>query len=135
MGKHGIAVIVIIITMGLVTPGVLAKGNKGDKHPSGQGAEKQKDKPRGKAKHENGHDQGWGRDRDFEVRTYHDRDGRPPGWGRGQKTGWGDCGVPPGHAKKGECRTYQYQGRRYYYYRDQQGNIIVRRPAVEIGVP
>jgi len=29
--------------------------------------------------------------------------GRPPGWDRGRKTGWGACGVPPGLAKKAGC--------------------------------
>ena len=31
------------------------------------------------------------------------RDGRPPGWDRGRKLGWGDCDVPPGLAKKVGC--------------------------------
>lgn len=33
-----------------------------------------------------------------------DRDGRPPGWDRGRKVGWGNCDVPPGLAKKVGCR-------------------------------
>jgi hypothetical protein len=31
------------------------------------------------------------------------RDSRPPGWSHGKKTGWGDCDVPPGQAKKVGC--------------------------------
>jgi hypothetical protein len=27
-------------------------------------------------------------------------DGNPPGWSRGEKTGWGDAGAPPGQMKK-----------------------------------
>ncbi len=27
----------------------------------------------------------------------------PPGWEKGRKTGWGDCDVPPGQAKKVGC--------------------------------
>jgi hypothetical protein len=32
-----------------------------------------------------------------------ERSGRPPGWDRGRKTGWGNCHVPPGQAKKEGC--------------------------------
>jgi hypothetical protein len=76
------------------------------------------------------HNQGWERRDKFEYRTYADADPRPPGWSRGKKTGWDNCGVPPGQAKKGECRTYRYQGKRYYYYRDDDGRMIIRRPFV-----
>jgi hypothetical protein len=79
-------------------------------------------------------DQGWERRDGYEYRTYGDRDERPAGWSRGKKTGWGDCGLPPGQAKKHgcrTCRTYSYQGRPHFYYRDEQGPIIVRRPIIE----
>ncbi len=79
------------------------------------------------------HDDGrWEVRGDHEYRTYRDRDGRPPGWSRGKKTGWGNCGLPPGQAKKYDCRTYVYQRRRYYYYQDEGGLIIVRRPVIHI---
>jgi hypothetical protein len=68
----------------------------------------------------------------YEYRTYGDHDGRPPGWSRGKKTGWGNCGMPPGQAKKYGCREYVYQGRPHYYYRDEGGRIIVRRPEIHI---
>jgi len=29
-------------------------------------------------------------------------DGNPPGWSRGEKTGWGGAGAPPGQTKEGE---------------------------------
>jgi len=53
------------------------------------------------------HDRAGRRDRDDD----HDRDhhgfknshGRPPGWEHGKKTGWGDCDLPPGQAKKYGC--------------------------------
>jgi hypothetical protein len=38
--------------------------------------------------------------------------------------------MPPGQAKKYGCRSYLYNGRTHYYYRDEQGRIIVRRPVV-----
>ncbi len=72
----------------------------------------------------------WERRDGYEYRVFGDRDDRPPGWSRGKKTGWGNCGMPPGQAKKYGCRTYTYRGRPHYSYRDQRGNIIVRRPTI-----
>ena len=63
-----------------------------------------------------------------------DRDERPPGWSRGQKTGWANCGLPPGQAKKYGCRTYVYEGRPYYYYQDEGGRIIIRHPLIDVHV-
>jgi hypothetical protein len=51
---------------------------------------------------------------------------------QGKKTGWGDCGLPPGQAKKYGCRAYTYEGRPYYYYQDNEGRFIVRRPTIEV---
>ena len=34
--------------------------------------------------------------------------------------------------KKYGCRTYVYQGRPHYYYQDEWGRIIVRRPIIEV---
>jgi hypothetical protein len=91
--------------------------------------------------HKNGHGnkhsddddhEGWQRHEGYEYRTYGDKDARPPGWSRGKKTGWGNCGLPPGQAKKYGCYTYSYQGRPHYYYQDEQGQIIVRRPIIDI---
>ena len=31
--------------------------------------------------------------------------GRPHGWNRGRKVGWGNCDLPPGLAKKYGCRS------------------------------
>ena len=51
-------------------------------------------------KHGNKHeDEGWERQDGYEYRTYQGNE-RPPGWGHGKKTGWGNCGLPPGQAKK-----------------------------------
>jgi hypothetical protein len=41
--------------------------------------------------------------------------------------------MPPGQAKKYGCRTYVYQGRPHYYYQDNHGVIIVRRPSIVVG--
>jgi hypothetical protein len=90
--------------------------------------------------HGNGHgnkhnhyadEQGWEKRGDYEYRSYavgH----HPPGWSHGKKTGWGNCGMPPGQAKKYGCRTYVYEGHPYYYYQDEGGQIFVRRPVISI---
>ncbi len=91
-------------------------------------ADKDKDKDKGKGNPHADRDDGrWERREGYEYRTY-ERDSRPPGWSQGKKTGWGNCGMPPGQAKKYGCRTYTSNGRTHYYYRDEQGRIIVRRP-------
>ena len=92
-------------------------GNKGNKHQLGN-------------KHGD-NDQGWEQKGEYEYRTY-SADSRPPGWSQGKKTGWGDCGMPPGQAKKYGCYAYTYEGRPHYYYQDERGQIVVRRPIIEI---
>ncbi len=39
--------------------------------------------------------------------------GRPRGWDRGHKTGWGDCDMPPGQAKKYGCSPSFGRSTRY----------------------
>jgi len=51
------------------------------------------------------------------------RSGRPPGWDRGRKAGWGNCNVPPGLAKKQGCRGFSFRDRDR---RDRRGRIIRR---------
>ena len=111
----------LVAALGFGTPALKADhGDKRDKHQHGN-------------KHfDNDNDQGWERRDGYEYRTYEDPDERPPGWSRGKKTGWGNCGLPPGQAKKYGCQTYVYQGRPYYYYQDEGGRIIVRRPSIEV---
>ena len=77
-------------------------------------------------------DDRWERRGDYEYRTYGKHDQLPPGWNKGKKTGWGNCGLPPGQAKKYGCQTYSYRGRDYNYYRDDSGSIIIRRPSIHI---
>jgi hypothetical protein len=77
-------------------------------------------------------DDGWQQRDGWEYRTYGPQEGHPPGWSHGKKTGWGDCGMPPGQAKKYGCQTYSYQGRNYFYYQDPAGQIVVRRPSIQI---
>jgi hypothetical protein len=83
--------------------------------------------------HRDHDDDRWERRNDrYEYRVYEIRGGRPPGWSRGRKVGWGECGMPPGQAKKYGCRTYVYEERTYYYYEDDSGHIFVRRPSIHV---
>jgi len=96
-------------------------------------ADKEKDKGKSKAKGHDADDDRWEHRDGFESRTFGSNEGNPPGWSKGKKVGWKNCGVPPGQAKKtGECRTYTHQGRRYYYYREDDGRMIVRRPEIRV---
>ena len=124
MGKRLLAILALTAALGLFTPTLMADHDKGDK-----------DKGKGHnhaGKNFDDDDKRWEHRDGYEYRTYDDRDGHPPGWSRGKKTGWGNCGLPPGQAKKYGCRTYVYQGRPHYYYQDEQGRIIVRRPTISV---
>lgn len=115
--KRWLAVFALIAVFGLAAPTVKADKNK--------------DKGKGNPHAQKNDDDRWERREGYEYRTY-DRDARPPGWSKGRKTGWGDCGLPPGQAKKsGGCRIYVYQGRPHYYYRDDHGRYIIRRQTWE----
>jgi hypothetical protein len=123
--KRLLAIFTVAAALGLSTPALMAdRDDKGHGHGHGQG---NKHADRG---HDRDDDRGWERREGYEYRSY-DRDGRPPGWNRGKKTGWGNCGLPPGQAKKYGCRSYVYQGRPHYYYQDERGRIIIRRPIIE----
>jgi hypothetical protein len=123
MGRNVFMVKRIVILIGLVAvlswtaPNLFADHGNHGKH----------------GKHGNKHDddQGWERRDGYEYRVY-EGDERPPGWGHGKKTGWGNCGMPPGQAKKQGCQAYVYEDRQYYYHQDDQGRIVVRRPIIEI---
>ena len=129
MTKPVMAILALMVALGLGTPAAIADHgdhNRGDKHEHGN-----------KHRHGNKHfdhddGQGWERRGGYEYRSYGERDGRPPGWSQGRKTGWGNCGLPPGQAKKYGCRAYTYQGVPHYYYQDDRGAIIIRRPMIEL---
>jgi hypothetical protein len=120
MSKRLFAILGLVAALGLVSPALMADHGEKDKHRHGN-------------KHNDWDDEhAWDRRDGYEYRVYADRDERPPGWGQGKKTGWGNCGLPPGQAKKYGCRTYVYQDRPIYYYQDEVGRVIVRRPIIEV---
>lgn len=119
MSKRMLAILGLLAALGLGTPALMADHGDKDKHQHGN-------------KHDRDDDRGWDRRDGYEYRVYGDRDEHPPGWGHGKKTGWGNCGLPPGQAKKHGCRTYVYQGRPHYYYQDDHGRMIVRRPIIDV---
>jgi len=90
-------VLLLVISLGLFLSGTaFAKGGKGQGHGKGNSGVA--------AEHGNGH--GHGRDSGVTISLGGHRSGdqgRPPGWDKGKKTGWGNCDVPPGQAKKSGC--------------------------------
>ncbi len=123
-----------------LSTGAFAQGNSGNApgkgHGKGNPHNAQRDDDRDNDRGYNARrddDDRWERRGGFEYRTY-DQGQRPPGWSKGKKTGWGNCDLPPGQAKKYGCNSYRYQGRTHYWYQDDQGRIIVRRPVITIGV-
>ncbi|HJY84358.1 MAG TPA: hypothetical protein VKK81_25160 [Candidatus Binatia bacterium] len=62
-----------------------------------------KDRERGGSVDASVHVQKGDRDRSFARAD--GLQGRPPGWNHGRKTGWGNCDVPPGQAKKYGCHN------------------------------
>ncbi len=120
MRKRWLAVLALFAALGLFAPQVRADHD--DHH--------------GKGKHADSRDwdddDRWEHHGAYEVRIYRVHEGMPPGWRHGQKTGWGNCGLPPGQAKKYGCRTYIYEKRRYYYYYDDDDRIVLRRPHIDI---
>jgi hypothetical protein len=116
MGKRLLMILTLVAAFAWSAPALFADHGDHGKH----------------GKHGNKHeDEGWERRDGYEYHTYQGNE-RPPGWGHGKKTGWGNCGLPPGQAKKHGCQVYEYQGRQYYYHEDDMGRIVVRRPIIEI---
>ena len=121
MSKQVLTILALSAVLGFRAPALLADhGDQG--HKNGHGDKHSDDED----------DQGWQHRDGYEYRTYAGRDSRPPGWTRGKKTGWKDCGLPPDQAKKYGCYVYTYEGRPHYYYQDEEEQIIVRRPIIEI---
>ncbi len=80
----------------------------------------------------------------------HDR--RPPGWDHGRKTGWSNCDVPPGQARRNGCGDFDWLHRSRHYptgvyrrypqpqpvligHRPQPVSPIVTRPVTPIAQP
>ena len=128
-----LAGIALAIALGFnASPAIAQHGNPhGNPHDNDDQHGDPHGNPHGNPHANKDRDEGWERRGDYEYHTYA-AGNVPPGWNHGKKTGWGDCGLPPGQAKKYGCRTYAYQGRSYYYYQAEAGQIIVRRPSIEI---
>ncbi len=121
MRKRWLAVLALFAALGLFAPSVWA-----DDHDEHHGRGKHADR------YWDDDDDRWEHHGAYEVRVYTVYEGMPPGWREGRKAGWGNCGLPPGQAKKYGCRTYVYEKRRYYYYYDDDDRIVVRRPHIDI---
>lgn len=99
MGNRILTVTLIALGMAVATP-AMAFDHGGKEH--GKGAW-------------HGEDRDHDRDRDDHGKRGHE--GRPPGWSKGKKTGWGNCNLPPGQAKKHGCydRDDHIYARRHHH--------------------
>jgi hypothetical protein len=86
------------LVLSLMSVPAFAK-HDGDKHKDKSEKHEFKDKDKHKEQKKDWRDHD--RDRDHNRTA---NNGRPPGWDKGKKTGWGNCDVPPGQAKKEGCR-------------------------------
>jgi hypothetical protein len=120
MSKHWLMAFTLVATLAVSGPAFADHDD--DDHGHGHG----KGNP-----HERHEEDRWERRGNYEYHVF-EGDRRPPGWRRGKKTGWKNCGLPPGQAKKYGCQTYAYQGQTYYYYQDDAGRIVVQRPVIHI---
>ena len=119
MSRHWLAGLALVAALGLYAPALMADDEHGKGNPHA-------------VQSYDADDHGW-EDRDgYQYRVYGNPNERPPGWSHGTKTGWSNCGMPPGQAKKYGCRTYVYQGRPHYYYQDTHGAIFIRRPMIVV---
>jgi hypothetical protein len=94
----------------------LAKGDHGNKSHgnSGHGNTMAADRGHGhdhdaddNDDHGHGHGKNKNKDKDHHTSGTAGPSNRPPGWDKGKKTGWGDCDLPPGLAKKQGCHSTQ----------------------------
>ena len=116
-------IVILGLAISLIAGGPLLRADQDD-HGHGHG--------NGHGNKHHGEDRDWEARQGYEYRTYYGPGHYPPGWSKGKKTGWGNCGMPPGQAKKYGCHTYVYEGRPYYYYQDEGGQIFVRRPVISV---
>jgi Ni/Co efflux regulator RcnB len=112
---------IVALSLALST-GAMAKDH--DEHGKGKGHEH-------KAAHHDRDDDRWESRDGWEYHRF-EGDHRPPGWSQGKKVGWKDCGLPPGQAKKYGCYKYRYHDRDYYWYRNDVGHIVIRRPIISV---
>jgi len=127
MAKHFLMTAVIVLGSGLLAIPALAQGPK-------HNADKVRDQieRRGRDRVQR-HDRDDDRERNREHRRdifVRDEHGRPPGWDRGKKKGWGDCDVPPGQAKKQGCHSFHHES--HHTVRTTTSHpVIVRRPRAQ----
>lgn len=82
--------------------------------------------PQESRKHERDHDRDHVRHDPFRKVSEH-----PKGWEHGRKTGWGNCDVPPGQAKKQGCHPYHNHSVHPVRTASRKP-IVAPRPAAEV---
>jgi hypothetical protein len=126
--------LILTVAFALSTSAFAGQGNghgNGNGNGHGNPHKAQRDNDHDRDDHDRDDHGRWVARNGWEYRTY-ERGHTPPGWSKGKKTGWGNCNLPPGQAKKYGCNQYRYQNRDYYWYHDDVGRIIVRRPVIHV---
>jgi hypothetical protein len=116
MSKRPSAIFAVLAALSLGTPAVMADHGHGDS----------------KNDHGNKHsdsddDRGWERRDGYEFRTYGGRDGRPSGWSRGRKPAGEIAVYLPAKPRSTAAGATPIRA-----FRVEQGQIIVRRPLIEV---
>ena len=83
--RNWLALLAMIVALGLVTPTLMADHGK---HKGNEEAYFDDDDQDERWEHRDG----------YEYRVY--RDQRPPGWSRGKKAGWCNCGLASGPSQE-----------------------------------
>lgn len=89
-----------ILGLALVSSPAFAKGN-----PHGSNKDHGKSQDRDDKKHDRDFNRDKHHDKGHDRGDHHTASSRPAGWDKGKKTGWGNCDVPPGQAKKQGCHS------------------------------
>ena len=124
MRSRMLRILALAVCLGLLPAAAYAKGGKGGgpsadrgKSSSERGSQ-EKDKDKHHDDDRDDHHAGRGHGHEHEAAA--GPSNRPPGWDKGNKTGWGDCNVPPGLAKQRGCDSHGLSARERAAHRNQR---------------
>jgi hypothetical protein len=102
MTKRGLATMILLASLSLVVPSLIASQDKPDND-----------------------DAKWQTKGNYQYRSY---PLRPLDWPQGVDTSWDNCGNPPGRKGLDGCKSMSYEGHYIYYYTGKDGTVYARRP-------
>jgi hypothetical protein len=113
MRSRMLRILALAVCLGLLPAAADAKGGKGGGPPADKGRNSSGQSVQEKDKHhdDDRDDHHAGRGHGHEHEAAAGPSNRPSGWDKGNKTGWGDCNVPPGLAKQRGCDSHGLSAR------------------------